>query len=244
LELLKENGIPYYKQIADAIKRHIVEGVYEKNRQIPTELEMSNLFNVNRHTVRQAITELANEGVLSKVRGVGTFVSGSKKVIDYRVSNRTSFSENILKLGLKPKAKILKTQEIEADKKIAHHLNIEPGDKVHMLEILRMANEQPAILTTSYLPVTAVPGLIDKLGNFKSLYETLEKEYSLKPTRTKSFFKADFPILEDSIALDIPKNQPVLVVESIMKTEEKKVVEYSISRVVSTFCNIVVDFKD
>lgn len=244
MELLKENGIPYYKQIAETIKRHIVEGVYETNRQIPTELEMSSMFKVNRHTVRQAITELTNEGVLSKVRGVGTFVSGSKNVIDYKVSNRTSFSENILKLGLKPKAKILKTQEMEADEKIAQYLNIEPGEKVYMLEILRMADEQPAILTTSYLPVATVPGLIDKLGNFKSLYETLEKEYRLKPTRTKSFFKADFPIREDSIALGIPKNQPVLVVESIMKTDEKKVVEYCISRVVSTFCNIVVDFKD
>jgi phosphonate metabolism transcriptional regulator PhnF len=244
LELLKENGIPYYKQIAETIKRYIVEGVYETNQKIPTELEMSSMFKVNRHTVRQAITELTNEGVLSKVRGVGTFVSDSRNVIDYKVSNRTSFSENILKLGLKPKAKILKTQEMEADEKIAQYLNIEPGDKVYMLEILRMADEQPAILTTSYLPVATVPGLIHKLGNFKSLYETLEKEYRLKPTRTKSFFKADFPILEDSIALGIPKNQPVLVVESIMKTDEKKVVEYCISRVVSTFCNIVVDFKD
>lgn len=244
LELIKENGIPYYKQIAGTIKRHIVEGVYEINQQIPTELEMSDLFRVNRHTVRQVITELVNEGVLNKVRGIGTFVSGSRNVIDYKVSNRTSFSENILKLGLKPKARILNTQEIIANEKIAQYLNIEPGDKAYMLEILRMVDEQPAILTTSYLPIGAVPGLIDKLGDFKSLYETLEKEYALKPTRSKSYFKGDFPILEDSIALNIAKNQPVLVVESIMRTEDRKVVEYCISRVVSTVCNIVMDFND
>jgi len=239
----KENGIPYYRQLAAFLQKQIEEEVYKEGDKIPSEAELSLIFNVNRHTVRQAISELTHLGILYKIKGKGTFVTREKAdYVNYRISKKTRFTQNILEVGLTPGAKLNKAVIIPAAEKVARNLNINQGEKVFLLEILRFANNDPFSLSTTYLPEYLTPGLQEKLKNFSSLYQILESHYGLQPARTRSTFHAAFPSIDDSLQLSIPQSLPVLKVESVMVTDNGTAVEYSITRFRGDRGKITVDF--
>ena len=72
-----EKSIPKYLQLKDSIKRHLQHGGYESDQKIPTESDLMAQFNVSRSTVRQALGELVNEGVIYRKQGSGSFFSGT-----------------------------------------------------------------------------------------------------------------------------------------------------------------------
>lgn len=67
--------MPKYLQLKQEILSWIQSGKLSPNEKIPTEHEIANQFQLSRHTVRQALGELENEGWLYKIQGSGTFVS-------------------------------------------------------------------------------------------------------------------------------------------------------------------------
>lgn len=238
----KENGMALYRQLAEILRTQIADGVISPGRKLPSEAELSAAYRVNRHTVRQAISVLASEGLVYKLKGSGTFVAQPAAEIDYRVSRWTRFTENILELGRRPGAQVRRHVELPAPVRVAQHLGIASGEKVAFLEILRFVDEEPFCLTQSYFPVALTPGLTAKIQRYTSLYELLEREYGLKPMRTRSVFSVEFPSLEGAVALGIPRNLPVLQVESTMVLATGQPVEYSIGRFRADRCKLRVDF--
>ncbi len=67
-----------YLQIEEYIKAQILKGNFQKNEKIPSETELCEKFNISRHTVRIALSNLSNEGMLYTIQGKGTFVSGKE----------------------------------------------------------------------------------------------------------------------------------------------------------------------
>ena len=93
----RDSGLPYYYQLMNIVQQHIETGQLKEGQRIPSELEMSSAYRVNRHTVRQAIGELCRIGVLYKMKGRGTFVAKPPlDLVEYRLSPKNSFTENIL----------------------------------------------------------------------------------------------------------------------------------------------------
>ena len=68
-----------YQIIQEEIKKQIQDGAYLVGEKIPAESQLMTTFSVSRHTVRQAISSLVNEGVLEKIQGSGTFVVEQRK---------------------------------------------------------------------------------------------------------------------------------------------------------------------
>lgn len=66
-----------YKQIADRFRSEIGSGLLKLNDRIPTEMELSESYQVSRGTVRKALDRLVGEGLLVRIKGKGTFVSGT-----------------------------------------------------------------------------------------------------------------------------------------------------------------------
>lgn len=78
MKLNTTSDIPLFKQLKNDLLEQIKKGIYISGQQIPTETELSELYHVSRITIRRAITELCNEGVLIKKQGKGTFVKERK----------------------------------------------------------------------------------------------------------------------------------------------------------------------
>ncbi|KFD41209.1 hypothetical protein DK28_0211320 [Peptococcaceae bacterium SCADC1_2_3] len=243
IKIDKRNGIPYYLQLASILGHQIEKGGFLAGDKLPSEKELSAVYRVNRHTVRQAIGELVFRGLAYREKGRGTFVCPpAREVVHYRYARRHRFTQNILELGLTPEAKVLQVLETLVPPQAAEKLRLSPTEKVVILEILRFASHAPFCLSTVHIPALSVFGLPKRIKDFTSLYELLEKAYGLKPVRLRSVFHAAFPSTEDALALQVPVDQPILKVESLMITEDGIPVEYSLSRFRSDRCKISVDF--
>ena len=106
-----------YLQISEAIEEQISRGVYLPGQQLPTEQELSKTFDVNRHTIREAIKELKHDGLVYSLRGKGIFVSSDK--IIYRLSSKVQFSQTLLDANLIPGARLLGSRVITGGQNLA-----------------------------------------------------------------------------------------------------------------------------
>ncbi len=79
-----ENSRPKYAQLKDILTRYFRDGHYQQGQQLPSENELMQKFDVSRSTVRQTLAELANEGVIYKKQGLGSFFSGIASEQDSR----------------------------------------------------------------------------------------------------------------------------------------------------------------
>ena len=102
----KSIPIPLYFQLKKLILSEIKEGNYRSGELIPTEKEISDAFQISRTTVRQAITELVQEGWLYRVKSKGTFVAQPKISQDY-IRKIESFNNQIFRLGMTPSTEVL-----------------------------------------------------------------------------------------------------------------------------------------
>ncbi|MBL4692021.1 MAG: GntR family transcriptional regulator, partial [Magnetovibrio sp.] len=87
------NGMALWRQIQELLKSEILSQKISPGSMLPTEKDLAARFDVNRHTVRRAITELADLGLVITRQGSGSYVP--ETLIDYTVQKRTRFSETI-----------------------------------------------------------------------------------------------------------------------------------------------------
>lgn len=85
MKLNTTSDIPLFEQLKNDLLEQIKKGIYISGQQIPTETELSELYHVSRITIRRAITELCNEGVLIKKQGKGTFVKERKIFVNWNI---------------------------------------------------------------------------------------------------------------------------------------------------------------
>jgi phosphonate metabolism transcriptional regulator PhnF len=237
----RDGGIACYQQLSEILIKQIEKGIFKPSEQIPTEMELSKRYKLNRHTVRQAIERLENEGFVYKMKGKGTFVANTK--ISYKVSRKTQFTTSILDVGLSPDARLLDSYEISAGRELSGKLNIKSSDKATVLEIVRFVNKIPFCHTTSFLSLDRFPDIQNHIKGSFSLYDLLKKYYDVEATRTSSTFEVSMPENSDMDILQISPKIPLLVVKSAAKDQNGEAVEYCITKFRGDICSIAVDFN-
>lgn len=218
-----------YRELALHLREGIERGDYPSGSRLPTEAEMSQMFLMNRHTVRSALKELEQGGYITRIRGKGTFVTLRR--IPYAISPASSFTTSIEKLGMAGGCKVLRALEIPAPADVADLLALPQGGRVATLEILRTIEHIPACVTTSYLPADKFPGLAAEAPEMKSLYQLLKRKYDITGIRRAwSEIEAIVPESRDQEILQTPHNLPVLLSRSLVKDSTGEPMEYCISR--------------
>ena len=146
-ELDPQSIVPLYKQLKDLLLQEIKEGIYKANQKIPTELELSEKYQISRMTVRKALAELVEEGVLAKKQGKGTFVCTPK--IDVRSPNFTMMCVTNHKV---PSSKIIKIVKQPASERDIRELNLVPDEEVIYLLRLLFADGEPVMVEHNFFP--------------------------------------------------------------------------------------------
>jgi GntR family phosphonate transport system transcriptional regulator len=143
----RKSGIALWRQIADQIRLAIGSGEFAD--RLPPEMALAARFGVNRHTVREAIAALEQEGVLRAEQGRGTFIE-RKQRLAYPIGVRTRFSEG-LQGQTKDRRGILLDHAVEvADERTAEALGLVAGTNVVRLETLSEADGRPVSRATSF----------------------------------------------------------------------------------------------
>lgn len=204
--------IPLYCQLAEAIEDKIEKGLWKTGTQIPSERELSELYNMSRITVRKAIDELERQGKLEKIQGKGTFVLSPSIV--QNLGNVYSFTNEMDKQGKISSTQLVTREIIPADQKLCEKLNIEEGMDVIYLERLRCADgNQPIMVEKTYFSKDRYPFVMDIDVNHVSLYQTLENVYGIVINQAVERFKACELTTKECKQLHCPKKQFGLLVK-------------------------------
>ena len=149
--MLKNNDpTPLYRQLMEILRQQIEQGKFKPDHLIPSERSLCDTYKISRITVRQAISEMINEGTLYRKQGKGTFVARRK--INQGLVRFVNFSKTVLDLGMNPSTKILGNDIVPADIQMARVLDIPVTSQVLKLSLLGMGDGEPLVLYESYFP--------------------------------------------------------------------------------------------
>jgi len=216
-----------YQDIARQLKNEIREQ-FQVGDYLPAEYQLADRFSINRHTLRRAVEELIQAGILERQHGKGTLVLNNR--IEYDIGARGRFSEALENLGLHPSTDLLDIAHMAAGPKEARHLKVATGTALIRIDTLRRADQQPMTLLSHYLVADKVPGLAEHYTG-GSLHECLERVYGVRLQRAQSLITASLPRRNEIAHLCCARHLPLLIVQScnvIAGTDE--VLEYSVSR--------------
>lgn len=171
-----------YIQLADDLKRDILEGVYPVDELIPTERELEERYGVSKITVRNAIEILSNDGYVEKKSGIGTRVISNR--LFNTLSKVRSFSDYLEeKHNLKKEIISFGEYSPEVDSLVYKKL----GSTVYRLERTYTLNQQPYLYFVHYFPVVDLDANLDKIKN-ESLYKWLAA-HGMEVTYFRDSFK-------------------------------------------------------
>ncbi|SFM21126.1 phosphonate metabolism transcriptional regulator PhnF [Salibacterium qingdaonense] len=219
----KNSPLPIYYQIQEMIRKKIETGEWNPGDMLPSERIFSEDFDVSRMTVRQAVTELANEGVLMREKGKGTFVAEPK--IEQPLQGLTSFTEDMKARGLEPGSTLIQYQLRTAPRKAAEALQIKPETKVYEIKRVRLADDVPMAYETTFINRELAGDIPEDVEN-RSIYSFLEQEKGVKIVDGEQTFEASLANTEEAERLAIEEGAPVLLIQRITYLEDGSPLEY------------------
>ncbi|WP_040209963.1 GntR family transcriptional regulator [Clostridium polynesiense] len=231
----KNSPIPVYYQLKQDFINKIKEGLWSSGQCIESERELSEFYGVSRMTIRQALGELVQEGLLIREKGKGTFVCDPK----VKQKDMMSFSEVVEKAGMNLKTEILEFEKINTPEDLKDIFGFELLYKINRM---RIVDDVPVANEIVYVPCDYC-GYIDKEMLKGSLFKLLENfghkishsESSIQGVLMddyyKEIFKADkcVPLMK-SVSNTITEDNKVIFVEEAVYRSDKYVLQVNILR--------------
>jgi GntR family transcriptional regulator len=220
------DAAPLYTQIKKDIKFKITCGVWQQGMKIPTELELCKQYDVSRITLRKAIEELVNEGLLIRERPLGTFVA--KKEFETNEEPRTyikSITNEMREVGIDIVTIDLELNVKPADIDLATKLDVPIQSPVIELLRIRGVKNNPIAYFKTYFPYLDTYSLDPE--NYKgSFYEYLRTQ-GIMVTDGKELLTAIMPDQEIMEKLNIDSNVAVLKRVRLLSQNTAQYREYS-----------------
>jgi GntR family transcriptional regulator len=181
-------------------------------------------FKVSRTTVRKAIQNLAERGLVEVRRGKGTFVAQPK--IIQELTELTSFTEDMLVLGRNPTARLLDKDILTADETVARHLALAPGALVVRFRRVRLADGVAVSFDETYLPRDIGEKVAENDLDVEPIFSLLEAKYNtpLVEAEYKMEAAAADPVAAE--ALQVPIGSPIFLIERTSYTTGNRPVDY------------------
>lgn len=215
---------PIWKSIHDSLRHDIAGGRYGPGAKLPTEAALARRFGVNRHTVRRALRQLAQDGIVHARRGAGVFVTRNQT--DYPIGKRVRFHQNLRAAGRLPAKEILTMETRAAGPDEAAALALDPGAHVHVYEGLSLADGQPVALFRSVFPAARFPGLPEALCRMRSVTEALKEQGVDDYTRAWTRLNAKLATPTQALHLQCREGDPLLRTISLSIDAQNRPVEY------------------
>ncbi|RTZ97190.1 MAG: hypothetical protein DSY90_08535 [Deltaproteobacteria bacterium] len=219
------NPIPKYLQISAWLRESILMGRYETGQKLPSEIELARMCGVNRNTLRQAIAELNDQGMLKKVKGLGTFVTASEPVaLRHKLNRISSFGQELSRAGFQEKTRLLEKGYEIPPKQVSQNLLLNTDSEVIAIRRLRTGKNIPLIYEETYLPVDLFDGILD-MNLTGSMYRIFTEDFNISLARCEQTIKAVNLNKKMAALLGVKKNTAALYMESVTYNDHNIPVE-------------------
>ena len=207
-----ETGGARWQAIAAQLRADILAGRVAPGERLPNEKVLAERFDVNRHTLRQAVQALVREGHLDVRQGSGTFVR--ELVLDYALQRRTRLTENLARMGETAGRELL-SHGVTAAGEWAAPLRVTARSKVVVIETRAAVRGRPVSLSTGAFPCPRFAGIAALVERHGSITRSLAELGVVDYTRARSVVSTRLPTQSEADALARPLTQPVLVVQYV-----------------------------
>jgi GntR family transcriptional regulator len=206
----RESPVPLYYQLKQLLAERITKGEWQPGDMLPTEEQLQDQYKLSRTTVRQALKELEIEGLISRHRGRGTFVSRPK--ISHSPDPRFNLTAYLSEQGMRPGWRVLSAGWVRVTAEVAERLAVESDLQLYQLRRLRLANDEPI----GYHIAHVIPALgqaidesrLDQGGSLDYLRATGQLDQSLANRTIEAILASD----EVAKHLNIAKGNPILMI--------------------------------
>jgi GntR family transcriptional regulator len=221
----EELSKPLYSRIQEHIAELILSGKLAPDAKIQSEREYSEDLGVSRMTVRRALTELVNEGLLERKHGSGTYVARPK--ITYDASELVNYVEAMHNRNIATASQLLEFDEVAASRRLADSLRLEIGSPIYRIAILRFANRVPVVLERVFVSCARCPRLEEWDLEKSSIHDLLTDAYRITPGRISQTVEA--VVAADTVAkqLRVEDGFPLLLLSRIIYGNEHEPVVFS-----------------
>lgn len=219
----KNSPIPLYYQLEEFIKELIEKGELRPGDALPPEREYAEQYQISRMTVRQAFTQLVNQGYLYRLQGKGTYVAERK--IEQPLQGLTGFTEDMKARGMVPGNQLIGFTIIHPPSKIAAELAIPESEPVYEIKRIRLADGVPMAIETVYMSANLIKGLTEQIVN-QSIYSYIEGHLNLKIDRASQVIESSIASPNEAKLLKISKGAPVMLIHRNTYLKDGTPVEY------------------
>jgi GntR family transcriptional regulator len=171
-----KTNAPLYKQLSAGVTAAIENGCLQEASHMPSERNLAQSLGVSRITVRTSFEDLAENGLIVRRRGSKSAIT---RRIEKQITRLASFSESMVRRGMKPDMELLNREIVQPNSKVVMALGIPPDEEVVVLDRLRLADGKPIAIERAIIPRLFLPDTNLLNG---SLYQTLEKR-GFRPCR-------------------------------------------------------------
>jgi GntR family transcriptional regulator, phosphonate transport system regulatory protein len=205
-------NMPMWRQIEQTLSREIADGTFEAGRKIPSAQDLAKRFSVNRHTVRRAIGELEQRGLVRTATGSGTYVR--EQPYYYPITRRTRCKQTMGTFSIPTRYELL-DHRVEAPGPAVSEALGPQVRRVYRLTYISFADERPFDYCEAYFPAQRFPGLPEVFMQHRSITRTLAEFGVHDYLREYTAIMAKLPPAAIARHLSLPAGRPVLHVCSI-----------------------------
>ncbi len=204
---------PLYSLIASQMEDRISSGGWEEGDRLPAERQLCGDFGVSRATLRQALDELEQRGLITRHRGRGTFVT--KPRVQLPIVGVFSIRDAMEAYGIRMSTRVVGVEVLEAGRQLASDLACLPGEKVVFIERLRIGDGEPMVLDTAHLRADLFPGVETVDFEQRSLYDVLETDYGRTVAEAQETLEPVILTPRECELLEVPQHTTALLTRRI-----------------------------
>lgn len=217
--------VPYYYQIADLLRRQIAQGDLAPGAKLPQELDLAKNFGVSRGPIRQALSLLEADGLITRHRGRGTFVSDNIK--RPKSLNLTGMIEEYATHGMEGVFHLHSVEEISPSPKVANFFELSSEDRISRIERVRLIDKTPFCYILNYVPIQ-IGRKIPRTDYKKwTLFKIFEKRLHIPFTEMRQTIEAKSADNKLASRLSIGIMEPIMYVETFALGEKSVPLEFS-----------------
>ncbi len=218
-------NLPQYRKLYELLRKHIITGLYKEGDLLPSENELSAVYEITRPTVRHALETLVKDGLIYKKQGKGSIVRKPPQNIGILSIAGTASAIGVRYL----KTDILQKPVVQAwPEDFPYELSeIEKEAGCIYMERLRYVEDEPVFYDVNHFPNLFLPRITQRSFEDKSLFEILRKHYQIEITGGEQKLKAVKPTVQVRQLLKLRPGQPVLYMERKLSTNRENFNIYS-----------------